>query len=246
MKAMILAAGLGTRLRPLTNDRPKALVQVGGRPLLEIAIQRLAAAGCTGIIVNVHHFADQVINFLQGAEQRYGVPVHISDERTRLLETGGGLKKARWFLDGNDSFLLCNADILSNMDLAAFYQAHCGSGALATLSVRRRQTSRFLIFDSERVLHGWTNVKTGELKMSRATRGQFDLWAFSGIHAIHPALFQLMPEKEAFSIIDLYLEAASQQRICAHPHDEDLWLDVGKPAALQQAEEVLSQIERAG
>lgn len=237
---MILAAGLGTRLRPLTNNRPKALVEVDGMPLLEIAIRRLKDAGCEGIIVNIHHFGSMIRAFL--AQRDFGLPIEISDESGQLLETGGGLKKARGFLDGAQSFLMYNADILSNIDLRKFYEQHNDSGALATLSVRRRESSRYLVFDERNQLCGWTNVKTGVLKMSRAKQGVFQFLGFSGIHAIHPAIFELMPSEAAFSIIDLYLQAAHSQKIMAYPHDQDLWLDVGKPEALKKADVLLRQI----
>ncbi len=165
MKALIFAAGLGTRLRPLTNDHPKALVEVHGITLLEVAIRRLVAAGCEELIVNVHHYAEQVIDFIEKNGQ-FGIRIAISDERERLLDTGGGLKKAAWFFDDGQPFLACNADVLTDMDLAHFYQKHLETGVLATLAVRRRTTSRYFLFDEKMRLAGWQNAKTGEDKLA--------------------------------------------------------------------------------
>ncbi len=242
MKALIFAAGLGTRLRPLTNDRPKALVEVNGVTLLEIAIRRLIAAGCREIIVNVHHFAEQIIGFLEKNGQ-FGIRIAISDERAQLLDTGGGLKKATWFFDDGQPFLVCNADILTDMDLAHFYQQHCGSGALATLAVRSRTTSRYFLFDEKMRLCGWQNAKTGEVKLvgsqsefNPSVLQSLNPFAFSGIHAISPAIFEWMPAEEtAFSIIDVYLDAASTGKILGFDHSADRWLDVGKPESLVEA-----------
>ena len=241
MKAMIFAAGLGTRLRPLTNDKPKALVLVNGMPLLEIVIKRLKYYGFQSIIINVHHFADKVETFLT-ANANFGCDIHISDERDLLLETGGGLKKAQSFFDDNNPFLVCNTDILSSIDLGKMYEMHLNSNALATVAVRKRITSRYLIFDNNRALVGWTNVKTSEEKWSRSKTAFTEHWAFSGIHVISPKIFDFMPKEEAFSIIPVYLEAAKTTLIQAYPHDEDLWLDVGKLDALKKAATILPQL----
>jgi NDP-sugar pyrophosphorylase family protein len=267
MKALIFAAGLGTRLRPLTNDRPKALVEVNGVTLLEIAIRRLKAAGCREIIVNVHHFAEQVIDFIEKNGQ-FGIQIAVSDEREQLLDTGGGLKKAAWFFDDGLPFLVCNADVLTDMNLAHFYQKHLESGAIATLAVRRRTTSRYFLFDEKMRLCGWQNAKTGEERIvgsPQSTVGSpqsavaplqsfnpsilqsfnplaFNPFAFSGIHAISPALFNWLPAtKGPFSIIDVYLEAAQTCLILGFDHSADEWLDVGKPEALEAAEAFLKK-----
>jgi NDP-sugar pyrophosphorylase family protein len=257
MKAMLFAAGLGTRLRPLTNDRPKALVEVNGVTLLEIAIRRLIGAGCREIIVNVHHFAEQIIDFIE-KNGEFGIQIAVSDEREQLLDTGGGLKKAAWFFDDGQPFLVCNADVLTDMDLAHFYQKHLESHAIATLAVRRRTTSRYFLFDEKMRLCGWQNAKTGEerivgspqlavapLQSFNPSIPQFlnpsipqslNPLAFSGIHAISPALFNWMPAAEGpFSIIDVYLEAAQTGLILGLDHSADEWLDVGKPEALETA-----------
>ncbi|MCF8245648.1 MAG: nucleotidyltransferase family protein [Saprospiraceae bacterium] len=254
MKALLFAAGLGTRLRPLTNDRPKALVEVNGVTLLEVAIRRLVAAGCRELIVNVHHFAEQVIDFIEKKGQ-FGIRIVLSDEREQLLDTGGGLKKAAWFFDDGQPFLVCNADVLTDMNLARFYQKHLESGALATLAVRQRITSRYLLFDEKMRLSGWKNAKTGENKLAvrqLAVGSQTPIYpipqtsylqyAFSGIHAISPGLFNWLPEGEgAFSIIDVYLNAASSGQVIGYDHSADAWLDVGKPESLGPAAEFLKK-----
>ncbi|MEM6378122.1 MAG: nucleotidyltransferase family protein [Bacteroidota bacterium] len=240
MKAMIFAAGLGTRLRPLTNEIPKALVPVEGIPLLELAIRRIAAVGIREIVINVHHFAEKVIDFIQQNDQ-FGLKIHISDERDQILETGGGLLKAAPIL-GNTPFLVVNADILSNLDFNKMIAAHQASKAIATLAIRQRTTSRYLLFDAQYQLVGWENVKTGEQRISRASAEQ-QQFAFSGMHVIDPQIFDLMPKQiSKFSIIDTYLEVAKTHKILGYPHDDDLWLDVGKPDQLAKASGVYKQI----
>ncbi len=239
MKAMIFAAGLGTRLRPLTNDRPKALVEVGGIPLLEIAIRRLKKYGCTGIIVNIHHFGEQIIDFL-AQKENFGLEIAISDERDLLLDTGGGLKKAAWFLQ-DAPFLVINADILSNIDLQAFYQKHLASEALSTLACRQRESSRYFLFDEKGQLSGWRNEKSGETRMARPEAQGLEPWCFSGMHALDPAIFtHLQSDQPVFSIIDTYLKAAEREKILLYPHNADIWLDVGKVAAVELAGEVIA------
>jgi len=241
MKAMILAAGLGTRLRPLTNDRPKALVEVKGIPLLEIVIRRLKHFGFRDLIINTHHFAQQIHDFL-AARQLFDLNIAISHEVEQPLETGGGLKKAAWFFEDGQPFLLCNTDILSDIDLHHFYRTHQASNALATLAVRQRSTSRYLIFDKNPSLSGWLNVKTGAIKMSRPVVGDLQLLAFSGLHIIDPQIFQWFPEQQKFSIIDVYLEAAKTHPILAYQHDDSHWLDVGKPHNLEAAAKIIHDI----
>lgn len=244
MKAMILAAGLGTRLRPLTNYQPKAMVEVNGKPLIEIIIRRLKKYGFNDIIINVHHFADQITKFLK-KKNNFGVNIMISDERDQILETGGGLKKAASFFN-DEPFLLCNTDILSDVDLGKVYQAHITSKALATLVVRKRATSRYFIFDESNTLYGWMNVKSGEIKMPRSAHGNFKMLAFSGIHIISPEIFDLMKEKEGFfSIIDVYLEAANSQLIKGFEHNDGLWLDVGKRENIVEAAKIIDLIPLA-
>ncbi|MBK9487830.1 MAG: nucleotidyltransferase family protein [Haliscomenobacter sp.] len=240
MRAMIFAAGLGTRLRPITDALPKALVPIKGHPLLEIAILRLKAAGCRDIIVNIHHFGQQIIDFLQ-RNDHFGINIQVSDERDLLLDTGGGLKKAAWFLR-DEPFLLTNADAITNLDLHKFYQTHLKNDALATLAVRQRESSRYFLFNPTGQLCGWRNEKTGETRLSRAEDNLQHL-CFSGIHAISPRIFDFFPEDQSvFSIIDTYLSTSATERILAYPHDEDIWMDVGKIPQLEQAEGVLEQV----
>ena len=234
MKAMIFAAGLGTRLRPFTNDRPKALVEVNGVSLLEIAIGRLRHAGVEEIIVNIHYFGDQIERFLQ-KKSNFGIRIEISDERERLLDTGGGLKKAAWFFDDGKPFFAYNADILTTLDLKAMYHAHRISDALATLAVRSRDSARSFLFDDTGRLSGWRNTAN---QAERIVRNVFPLHplAFSGIHVINPEIFGYMPEAEIFSIVDVYLDVAARASVMAYRHDQDLWIDVGKPGALEEAQ----------
>ena len=240
MQAMILAAGFGTRLRPLTNYTPKAMVKVGETPLLEIAIRRLIKYGFDEIIINVHHFAEQILRFLE-KNNNFGVHISISDEQDKILETGGGLKHARAFFK-DEPFLLCNADVITNIDFKKMYDTHLEHGGLATLATRQRSSSRYFIFDEDNLLHGWQNVKTGEIKMCRAKKGKLNLRAFSGIHIISSGIFDLMKQEGKFSIIDVYLKAAKDHSIYSYNHDEDIWLDVGKKENLDAAEKVMGEI----
>ena len=235
MKAMIFAAGLGTRLRPLTNDKPKALVKLKGIPLLERVILKVSKAGFREIVVNVHHYAEDVVRFL-AEKDHFGLKIHISDESDLLLETGGGLKKAASFFDDGKPFLVHNTDIISDIDLKKMYDFHCNTNALATLAVRQRKTSRYLMFNEKDELAGWVNTKTGQRKISRTGASRVILKAFSGIHVIDPALFSFFPDEKVFSIIDVYLKAAKTNSILAYAHDDGQWLDVGKPEQLKLAE----------
>lgn len=242
MKALIFAAGLGTRLRPLTDDRPKALVKINGITLLEIVIRRLKTAGVTDIIVNVHHHAQMIIDFLQ-SKNNFDINIVISDERDELLETGGGLRKVADFFSDGEPFFVHNVDILSNIDLKKMYEKHVKSKAVATLSTRHRATSRYLLFNKKNELYGWMNIKTGKMILCKKKKGKLNLRAFSGIHVISPDLFDAMPEdKNAFSIIDVYLAAAAYQKIVGYPHEEDVWMDVGKIENIDEAKEILKTI----
>lgn len=235
MKAMIFAAGLGTRLKPITNDRPKALAEVHGTPLLEIIIRRLINYGFDEIIVNVHHFADRVIDFLQ-SKNNFGINIQISDETDELLDTGGGLKKASWFFDDNAPFLVHNVDTLTDIDLADYYDFHRRNNALATLLVRHRPGSRFFLFDDNKKLCGWENVLTKEKVIVTNPTTQLDQIAFSCLHVIHPSIFNLIDEKGCFSIIDVYLRLARSHKIMGYLSDTSYWLDVGTPEKLQRGE----------
>jgi len=241
MKAMILAAGLGTRLRPLTNHTPKALIEVNGIALLEIVIKKLKFYGFHEIIVNIHHFAERIIDFLE-KKQNFGIDIRISHEADKLLDTGGGIKKASWFLNDGNPFLVHNVDILSDLDLRQFYDTHLHSQALASLAVSLRQSSRYFLFNHENSLCGWKNTKTGEIKIAGTTsESGLTPLAFSGIHVIHPAIFDLMPEQEVFSITDTYIHLAAHHKIVAFKHDHSLWMDLGRKEHLAKAGEILNQ-----
>ncbi len=235
MKALIFAAGLGTRLRPLTNDRPKALVEVNGESLLEINIRKLVDLGFDEIVVNVHHFADMMIDFLHQLD--VNAKIHISDERDEVLETGGGLKKAASLLQGNEPFLVHNVDILTDLDILGMMRVHQESDALATLAIQKRTSSRYLLFDNESVLHGWTNVRDGIVRQKRPTEQDLFFWGFSGVQIISPRIFDLFIREGKFSIIDTYLDCAKENIIKGFPH-EALWMDVGKPENLEKAKEI--------
>jgi NDP-sugar pyrophosphorylase family protein len=235
MRAMILAAGLGTRLRPLTNDRPKALVEIAGQTLLEITLRRLASFGIREVIINVHHFADIVVEYLQ-ANDNFGMRVDISREDV-LLDTGGGLKKAAWFFlqNGDDSFILHNVDVLSTIDLRRMMEFHAETGALATLAVQDRETSRYLLFDDHNVLCGRRAGRGGSLEMVRPAKEVKPL-AFSGIHVISTRMLGMMSEEGAFSIISSYLRlSGTGEKISAFRTDEYYWRDLGKPENVAQA-----------
>ena len=235
MKAMIFAAGLGTRLKPITNDRPKALAEIHGTPLIEIVIRRLINFGFNDIIINVHHFADKVLDFL-ASKNNFGINLQISDERGELLDTGGGLKKASWFFDDGKPFLVHNVDTLTDVDLQDYYEYHIKKEALATLLVRHRPGSRFLLFNDERQLAGWENVISNEKILSTKARGHLEQIAFSCLHVINPGIFDLIEEEGCFSIIDVYLRLANSQNILGYIDDQSYWLDVGTPEKLQRGE----------
>jgi len=243
MKALVFAAGLGTRLKPLTDTQPKALVQVAGKPLLEHVICKLIANGFDRIIVNVHHFAGQIIDFIE-KNNAFGADIVISDERDALLDTGGGIKKAGWFLNEDEPFLVHNVDILSNLDLTALYHYHCAHGGLASLVVNDRETSRYLLVDNDLRLAGWENRMTGEIKSPYAPfdARQCKALAFSGIHLLSPAVFQKMESWSGkFSIIDFYLSIATGEDIYAYIPPMFQMIDVGTVDSLQKAEMFLSQ-----
>jgi len=240
MKAMVLAAGLGTRLRPLTNDRPKALVEVCGRTLLEITLARLRDFGIHDVIINVHHYADMVIDRLKAAGN-FGMHIEFSREDV-LLDTGGGLKKAAWFLGGNsggqdeDPFILHNVDVISAIDLQRMVESHRQTKVLATLAVQERKSSRYLLFDEQGWLCGRRLVKEEKTEVVRTSQEMTEL-AFSGIHVISPRIFPMLTEEGVFSIVPAYLRLAAQgEKIMAFRADEYYWRDLGKPENIRQAE----------
>lgn len=239
---MIFAAGLGTRLFPITENKPKALVKIKGRTLLELTILKLKEAGFEDIIINVHHFADMIIKFLI-EKNKFDINIQVSDERELLLDTGGGLKKASRFFNDNNSFLVHNVDIISDINLEKMYDEHLKSKSLATLAVRNRTSNRYLLFDSNEILCGWKNVKKNQKIITRESKDKLQEFAFSGVQVISPDIFNLMPPDEKFSIIDLYLKAASDHEIKAFHHEDSFWLDVGKKENLAEAEKfVVGQV----
>ena len=244
MRAMVLAAGLGTRLRPLTDHRPKALAEISGRSLLEITLLRLRSFGIREVIVNVHHFADMVADYLK-ANANFGMRVEVSREEL-LLDTGGGLKKAAWFFLENpktaaEPFLLHNVDVISTIDFGRMLKAHRENDALATLAVQERKTSRYLIFDGHDQLCGRRAGQDGKPEMSRPAENMEAL-AFSGIHVISPRLLTMLTEEGAFSIIDAYLRLTAEgERITAFRADGYYWRDLGRIEDLQQAAHDLEQ-----
>ncbi|MEI6884422.1 MAG: nucleotidyltransferase family protein [Bacteroidota bacterium] len=227
MKAMILAAGLGTRLKPITDTIPKALVEINGKTLLEHAFEHLKFYGISEVIVNVHHFPDQVISFLK-KKKNFGCKVEISDERDLLLDTGGGFRKASWFFEGGGPFLIRNVDVLSNTDLDAMLAFHNKHKPLATLAVRNRETSRYLLFSEKQELIGWTNVSTKEKKLSRKNFRQMHPLAFSGIQILNPSVIPMLTEEGRFSLITMYLRLSRDHRICAFTDNDSFWFDAGK------------------
>ena len=246
MKALIFAAGLGTRLKPLTDTMPKALVPIDGKPLLEHVILKLKAAGFNQIIINVHHFPDQIIDFLK-SKNNFDLRIEVSDERDKLLDTGGGVKKAKWFFDDGKPFLVHNVDILSNIDLQSLYQQHLETSPLATLVVSERDTFRYFLFDKEARLKGWINEKTGEVRPENLTNTElFNKLAFSGIQVLSPEVFKLMDHfPDHFSIVDFYLRNAAQQKIKAYvPHALKM-IDVGKLNVLTEAEQFVRNGENS-
>jgi len=245
MKAMVLAAGLGTRLRPLTDDRPKALVEVARRTLLDITLTRLREFGIREVIVNVHHFADMIVEYLK-TNHNFGMRIEISREEV-LLDTGGGLKKAAYFFrerssSPDESFVLHNVDVISTIDLRRMAQFHAENHALATLAVQDRPTSRYLLFDEQLQLCGRKSGRDGQAELVRNSSHPKAL-AFSGIHVISPRLFSLMTEEGVFSIIAPYLRLAAQgEKIIAFRSDEYQWRDLGRLDDVMQADQDARQL----
>ena len=254
-QAMIFAAGLGTRLKPLTDTMPKALVPVAGQPLLWHVVMKLRAAGFERIVINVHHFAEQIVNYLQ-ANDNFGLDIRISDETSQLLETGGGIKKALPLFDSQSPILIHNVDILSNTDLTALYSFAKRHAPDALLLVSSRNTKRYLLFDDERLqerlrtetaegihlLNGWTNIETGEVRSPYPGLNPARLkhLAFSGIHIISPVVFPLFNDMPLrFGIIDFYLKYCHQYAFLGYEQQDLQLLDVGKLDTLEQAENFL-------
>lgn len=245
MRAMIFAAGLGTRLRPITDTIPKALVPIAGRPILEHVIKKLKAAGFNEIIINVHHFGQQIIDFIQ-ANNNFGITIHISDERDMLLDTGGGIKRAIESFPSDEPILIHNVDILSDIDLNKLYRFHIESGNDATLMVSQRDTSRYLVFDNRNRLNGWININTGETKPEgfKYNPDINNKYAFSGVHVVSKSIFNFMGNKWTgkFPIMDFYLNECNTATIGACFKSEIKLIDIGKPNNLEKAEEFISSL----
>ncbi|MBQ8486498.1 MAG: nucleotidyltransferase family protein [Prevotella sp.] len=243
-QAMIFAAGLGTRLKPLTDTMPKAMVRVGEQPLLWHVLMKLKAAGFGRVVVNVHHFARQIVDYLE-ANRNFGLDIRISDETQGLLETGGGIKRALPLFDAGQPVLIHNVDILSNIDVASLYDMAERSNVDALLVVSQRQTKRYLLFDDELILDGWTNIETGEVRSPYPSLDVSDLrrLAFSGVHVLSPRvfpLFQDMPER--FGIIDFYLKYCHQRAFIGYEQRDLRLLDVGKLDTLEAATEFIGKL----
>lgn len=234
MKAMIFAAGLGTRLKPFTENNPKALALVNGKPLLQRNIEYLRAAGINEIVINVHHFADQIMVFLE-ENNYFGIEITISDETDQVLETGGGLVKAKANFD--EDFLVMNVDILTDLNLTELIKSHQENNALVTLAVSDRNSSRKLYFNKQNELKGWRNLKTAEeIKAVNSLDNLRDL-AFSGIHVIHPNLFDKITEKGKFSIMKVYMDLMKTESILGFDHSGGVLIDVGRPESVIEAEQ---------
>ncbi|HEX7412151.1 MAG TPA: nucleotidyltransferase family protein [Bacteroidales bacterium] len=244
MKAMIFAAGIGYRLRPLTDGMPKALVPIGGQPMLGRLIHRLSKQGISSFIVNVHHFSAQVVDYLNTKEFK-DFKISISDESGKLLDTGGGLFKAAGFFSDGAPFLVYNVDVLSDIDVNQMLEHHHAEGNLATLAVSRRNSSRLLLLDGQNYLKGWQNAKTSEVVRVTGAVGKLTPMAFSGIHIIDPAIFAFSRKTKPFPIIELYLRLAENYRIGVYIHEPYNWADMGSPDGLKMAEQLLPIIDPA-
>lgn len=238
MKGMILAAGLGTRLKPFTDKHPKALASVNGKTLLQRNIEYLKSFGVDDILINVHHFADQIIEHIE-LHRQFGINITISDETNEVLETGGGLKKASWFFSDGQPFVLMNVDILTDMNLHDLVEYHQSHHALVTLAISDRKSSRCFLWNENHELCGWRNKQTGEERISREDLNLVEK-SFSGIHIIDPLFFKYLTQEGKFSIVDTYLEAARLERIIGFDHSGCHLLDVGKPESIIEAENLFS------
>ena len=238
MKAMILAAGLGTRLRPLTDDKPKPLIPFMGVPMIEMIIHKLLAGGVDMIVVNIHHFADQLIAFMKSRKYFNG-RVIFSDERDKLMDTGGGVLKARPYLEDDKPFILCNVDVHTNLDIPKLYGFHLKNDALASIAVTSRQTSRSLLFNSEGCLAGWQHNQTGEQKIVRTHSGVLHAYANSCVHIIDQDFFQLTRLQGIVSLTDIYLDLAAEHKITYFVHNNDFWYNLGLYESFMKAEKEL-------
>lgn len=233
MKAMIFAAGLGTRLAPLTDTMPKAMVPISGKPMIQHQIEKLRDFGFDYIVINVHHFANQIIDFVKNND--FGVKIEISDESKLLLNTGGGLKNVKVFFNEDDNFLIHNVDIFSDIDLKALYDYHCSSKNVATLAVMHRESSKHLLFDDENRLCGWRDLKNDK-SIITIERNNYNEMAFSGIYVCNYRIFDLIDNQGSFPIIPELLKISKQHRIGGYIHDSNKVLDVGKIDVIRKIE----------
>lgn len=241
MKAMILAAGLGTRLKPITDRIPKALLPIGGKTLLEWQVEKLRNAGIHEVVVNVHHLADQIVDFV-AEHDSFGMQIGFSDEREMLLETGGGLSKAAALLGEEAPVLVCNVDILSNIDLAPFMAAHHPE-SLATIVVSQRTTQRYFLFHDDRSLAGWTNIQTGAIRPEGLDAFELERLAFSGMYIVSPQIFPLLRAYgEKFSITDFFIDHCTTHRIQGYVPTDYRMMDIGKIDHLDEAEVFAKQL----
>jgi len=225
-KAMILAAGIGSRLGKLTENRPKALVEWEGRPLLEHVILKLKSQGFTSIIINVHHYAEMIIDFVK-RKDHFGIEIEFSHEKEELLDTGGGIAKASWFLK-NQPFLVFNVDVNSSINVDELYRTHLSKGAIATLAVKERVTTRSLLMNREGFLKGWRDNRSGETILVDSHEEELFPIAFSAVHVMNPEVFALFPRKKIFPLTPFYLELAKTHPVYLHRHDRDSWTDMGR------------------
>ncbi len=239
MKAMLLAAGFGTRLKPFTNTHPKALAVINGKTLLQRNIEYLQQYNIYNVIVNVHHFAAQIIDAIE-KNKGWGSDISISDETDAILETGGGLKRAGWYFKDESDFVLMNCDVLTDFALNEMISFHNTNKPLATLATTNRESSRYFLFNDENVLCGWTNVKTGEEKIIRKDKN-LNQKAFSGLHIINKKIFDLVNQKEIkFSMVDVYLSLCNSHKILSFDHSSTKFIDVGKPESIAMAEQLFT------
>lgn len=240
-RAIILAAGLGTRLRPVTSEKPKALVHVNGIPLLDYAVKHCRYYGVRDIIINVHHFPEMIIDHVR-KNNSYGIRIEFSDERNELLETGGGIMKAAWFFEGCKNILAYNVDILSDLHIGNLIAYHESQSSVATLAVRNRKTSRYILIDQSRRMVGWKNMATNETLIKVVPHSRIKPLGFSGIQVLSPSILPLLSKYPArFSIMDAYIGVCKDHCIMSYQHDDGFWMDIGKLDMLAEADRVLSE-----
>lgn len=238
MRAFIFAAGLGTRLKTYTSDRPKALVKVAGKPMIQHVIEKLKNEGIREIIINIHHFGEQIIQFLE-ANNNFSCQITISDEREELLDTGGGLKKVLTLLNEGEDLLVINVDIFTDFQLMNLIKFHKENKPLVSLLVQKRNTSRYLLLNSENQLKGWTNEKTGEVIPSNIKPEHWKKFAFNGIHIVNQKTLEFFPDEKTFPLIPVYLNIAQYKKIIGLEMSNINWLDLGKAEQLKEAENIM-------